>query len=512
MRKIFFIFLIFFAGFWGWAGFCSAQTAALAITPPLIKNNVTPGQIWKSSIKLVNNSAREITAYVQVLDFKGGAKSGTVEFVEPGEIGESAALSSWIVLLKNSVPIGPYKSAEIPFVIDVPQDAEPGGHYAAILSGTRPPDNGSEGASIRISSMLASLILLNVKGDVREEGRIREFVTPRKIYTEPEVEFSLRFENMGNVHLQPQGEIKVFNLFDKERGTIDINHKTDYGNVLPGEIRDWNFVWKGEDSFLEMGRYRAELALSFGNEAKSTDTRTYYFWVLYPRPLAISIGSLLLFFSILVLSIRFYIKRAILRSRQLYGALPAAGARPVVDLKYPPLSRPAPALPASGRGGRLLTISLFLIALTLIGSGIYYYSWQSRNNVNFVITEEESGDLLSLVESGLSEEDVFAGFEELEGQSEAFRAEGRPGDFYISILNGSGAGGRAGELSNRLLEKGYNILEVGNASGFGQEESLVRYKGVENFLVQDLEGLLNSYSPEFSQEIEEDAIIIIGTK
>lgn len=295
----------------------SGDKIMLSITPPLIRNNVNPGQIWRSTIKLVNNNPEEINIYVELTDFTGGKDSGTVKFLPRiTEDKENIRLSSWVEIDNGPISIPAYGSVDIPFTVRVPANAEPGGHYTAILAGTRPGSNQTKGSSLRVSSLLASLLLLTVKGDVIEKGRIREFSTDKNIYSESQVDLKLRFENIGNVHIQPQGEIKIFNFYNKERGKLILNHNTEFGNVLPQSIRSWNFTWQGENNLLDMGRYRAELIIGYGNEARETIDQTVYFWVIYFKPfLAIlAVVTILIFF--IVVSIRAYIRRAVRRIQE----------------------------------------------------------------------------------------------------------------------------------------------------------------------------------------------------
>jgi hypothetical protein len=179
------------------------ESVKLSITPPLIKNNVSPGQIWKSQVKLVNNNPIPLKAYVRVQDFRGRSDNGTVEFIDKNPNPEESKdmLSSWIELLDDAIEIPPYESRDIPFVIIVPEDASPGGHYAAILAGTSPPEPAAGGSSIAVSSLLASLLLVTVKGDVIEEGSIREFSTDKSFYSRPHVDFTVGFDNQGNTHI-----------------------------------------------------------------------------------------------------------------------------------------------------------------------------------------------------------------------------------------------------------------------------------------------------------------------
>src|SRR5690606_4502697 len=137
---------------------------------------------------------------------------------------EGTTLAEWIEITKDPVVLGPGQSAPVPFTVRVPENVSPGGHFAAIMVGTRPPENSGE-FQIKTSQIVTSLFFLRISGDVIENGMIREFRSTETFYSEPEVGFEVRFANKGNVHIQPQGEIKIKNMWGKERGTIPINHK-----------------------------------------------------------------------------------------------------------------------------------------------------------------------------------------------------------------------------------------------------------------------------------------------
>ncbi|MCK5061349.1 hypothetical protein KAR28_02270 [Candidatus Parcubacteria bacterium] len=320
MKKALLIIFCFLFGF----GFISPGLAqndslALTITPPLVRNNVSPGQIWQSAIKVVNNNKKEITVFASAVDFQGGTENGSVQFIPTEELGgiKEHLLSEWLVLPEEGIKIAPFQSENIEFIIDVPESAEPGGHYAAILIGTAPPTDEFSGATIKVASLLGSLIMLNVTGEVVEQGQIREFSTDKNVYSEAKVDFTVRFQNQGNVHIQPQGEIRIYDMRGNQKGIISINHKTEFGNVLPGDIRRWEYAWDDDIGILDMGRYKADLILGYGERARETVSQPLYFWIILFKPL-ILIFSLIIFFVLgTVIFVRRSIRKAIKETRGL---------------------------------------------------------------------------------------------------------------------------------------------------------------------------------------------------
>lgn len=378
-------------------GFCLsvlAQTKAdngltLTIVPPLVKINMVPGQVWSSSLKVVNNNKDELTVYASALDFTSNKENGAVEFIPKENIqeGQSFLLSQWLEVSLDPIVIAPYQSKEIPFTIRVPEGAEPGGHYAAILVSNRAADGNMPGSGIKVASSVSCLILLNVQGEVVEDAIIREFSSPRDFYQKPAVDFVARVENKGNVHIQPKGEIKIFNFWGKERGSVVFNQSAHFGNVLPKSVRRWRLSWSSDEGLLEIGRFKAILILSFGEQAKQTASAVIYFWVVPLKPILGISGFFIFFVLLLVLILRVYIKRAILTAQrsagltvansfrqQAKGAIfvPSVGA--VIDLNN--LSGRERAVESfqglrdshSGAGRKVKKVLFFLLAIAIVAA------------------------------------------------------------------------------------------------------------------------------------------------
>ena len=294
---------------------------SLTIAPPLIQINLQPGETWNSSISVVNNNAYDLMVYAEPVLFEPGGESGRPVFIslphggereEQGTSTSTGTLADWIVVPEQSVEIKREQTYQLPVTITVPEDAPPGGHYAAILIGNRAPEGTKvEDGTVSVTSSISVLIFLSVSGDVVENGRIRDFATEKSVYENPEAHFSLRFENQGNVHLLPQGNIVIYNMFGKVRGTIPVNHQKDYGNVLPNSIRKFDFTWKAEAGVWDIGRYKAEATIAYGKEQKQTALATTYFYVLPIVPFLEIVGGLLVFILFTGWVLRAYIRRAL---------------------------------------------------------------------------------------------------------------------------------------------------------------------------------------------------------
>lgn len=299
----------------------AAESLTLTVTPPLFQITQVSGSEWRSQLRVVNSNNYDIFITVVPQDFHPDGETGNAVFEEvpKGDPSDPRRMSGWIDVPPGVLTIKRGATAEIPFSVRVPEKADPGGHYAGLLVSTRPDDmTGGSGAGV--STGVSSLLFLRVPGDVVEKGSIRDFYTENTIIQTPNAHFVLRFENQGNVHIVPQGEIVITNMWGKVRGKVSINEKSTFGNVLPFSTRKFEFAWNEIDpSPLEVGRYTAKATIVYGVEGRQTVERLIYFWIVPWKPVSSILGSLLFFIWFISWSIRRYIKKALALERAYRG-------------------------------------------------------------------------------------------------------------------------------------------------------------------------------------------------
>lgn len=264
---------------------------ATTISPPLFDYSLNPGDTVSDVIKIYNESAAPITVYPIAANFTyGDDESGVPRFYSAKDNIYGTALTPWMQFSSDPITLQSRARANLPFSITVPNDGQPGGHYGAILLSRNPPSD-VDGSAVGIGGQLASIMLLNVSGDVIEDGYIEEFgfLEGKTVYTHLPVNFFVRFKNEGTTHLRPTGNVFIKNMFGRQSASIIVN--PDFASVLPGSIRKFFFDWKksGVDSNSSelmnelrnfgFGRYKATVVLTYGKDNKlATAERT--FWVL----------------------------------------------------------------------------------------------------------------------------------------------------------------------------------------------------------------------------------------
>jgi hypothetical protein len=305
--------IVLFAVYFHTASFAYAETEnsqSLSVTPPLFQLSAVPGDIWQSSIKVVNGNSYPLTIYTEVVNFTATGETGQGKFTPIfTDNNEKSTLANWINISNAPRTIPPEHTEEISFFVEVPKNAPPGGHYAAILVSTEQPKEGSEKLAVTTSQTVTSLFFVRIEGDVHEEATIREFRATDSLVPTTNAEFSLRFENKGNVHLQPRGNIIITNMWGTERGVIPVNYQTQYGNVLPSSIRDFKFSWNSEFRISDVGRYKAEATLAYGANGIQSTAATAYFWVIPVKATLVTLAVIVGFIWLIIFIIKLYIRR-----------------------------------------------------------------------------------------------------------------------------------------------------------------------------------------------------------
>ena len=287
----------------------AAQTGAgLTISPPLSEIDLTAGKVYDGIIKVNNPTKEIIEVYPIARNFSASGESGTPTIESPGE-DATYGLASWISFSQSKIALTPEQDIEFKYKITVPDDAEPGGHYGSVLFASQPPKPEEKTTQVALASMVGSLILGKVAGNIVEKAEIKEFAANRSIYIKPPVSFTLRIINSGNVHLKPKGEITISN-WGKTKNTLDINSKK--GSILPNSTRKFDEL-NFEQGKWDFGKFTVKLAATYG-EKNQPLTSQITFWII-PWWLITKI-------AVLLAVIIFFIVRKIRKNRRNNKNLP----------------------------------------------------------------------------------------------------------------------------------------------------------------------------------------------
>ena len=265
---------------------------AVTVGPGKIQYKTDPGAVISGKLFVLNEGAETQTFYAAFEKFieQGGEK----KFLPT----EESELANWFKM-EMSVTVEPGEQKEIPFTIEVPETAPPGGHFAVIWWGTAPP-----GGQVAIVTRAGILVYVEVSGEINERGQLLNFSLPQGkffVFQLPE-DFTVSFKNAGNTYLKPRGEIKIKNIFGSEVAAFDVNNKERI--ILPGDTQSLNVAKKFEKLPFAFGLYKAELVLNWGE--KNNVLKSIYFFIFPWKIVLIGLIILAALFLLMTKGIKKY--------------------------------------------------------------------------------------------------------------------------------------------------------------------------------------------------------------
>jgi len=312
----------------------------LSASPHTFELDISPGEVLEKKVKIFNQSDVAIPIHARAVDFSAKEDSGDIIF---DEMNQDASISArkWIKIKNPDIILDPGETKEINFTIDVPNNAEPGGHYATLfLEPTLPSFYFKEGQP-RAVPVIGVLFILSLKTlsldqssdkaqaeivefGIKPENRMQglekalasAFQVIPSVSASGEVSivektpfgFFLRIKNNDIFHHRFEGKVIVYNIFGIKLGETEIKKTT----ILPGKVRmlaaefnpeapRWlNWLPASISDFLNhnylLGVYQASLEIKMENYDKAlTDSKAFwaFSWKL--------MGPVLLFLLLIML-------------------------------------------------------------------------------------------------------------------------------------------------------------------------------------------------------------------
>ena len=284
--------------------FFPLNAEALTVSPVRLEITGDPGATVQGELFLFNEQESTKTFYSSFENFEPSGDSGTPYF-----IGAQDGLATWLQT-DSQIILESGERLTVPFSITIPQNAEPGGYFAAIFWGSQPP---SQDGGVSIGGKIGVLILLRVSGEIEESGGLLNFngKDKQKFFNSLPVTFEYRLNNTGGDRVVPLGEIKIKNTFRFTSATLLANKNE--GSVLPGSARKFSVVWENETpksteentesgffstalnqlKDFHFGWYTANLSLVWGKTSQTAQA-AYNFFVI-PWQLLVLAAAILIF-------------------------------------------------------------------------------------------------------------------------------------------------------------------------------------------------------------------------
>lgn len=265
---------------------------------------VDPGEVVSGNFFLLNEGADTKTFYPIFERFV--EENGEKKFLS-----EKSDLSIWIKTA-TSVTLTANEQQNVPFTIEIPQNAPPGGHFAVVWWSTAPPDT----KGVAVVTRVGLLLLINVSGDIREGAQILNFRISglKRFFGSLPINFDIEFKNDSNIYVKPAGGIEIKNIFGRLSAKVPVNSGD--LQILPDSKRSFTVTWNKSSKFV-FGAYHATLNLNYGQHNDKTVTHDgFWFFVLPWKIISIILLGLIFVFVLLPFGIKRYNRWIVKKARE----------------------------------------------------------------------------------------------------------------------------------------------------------------------------------------------------
>ncbi len=318
-------------------------TGQIVITPTKVEMNLDPGDSGTAEVTVINRTGDTVTFQFTIEDFEG-SRDPSKATVFMGDEPSPWGASGWLVPELDSIVLEQGEAVTFDVRVDVPPDAEPGGHYA-VLFASRTLNRYEQEAGVKITNRVGTLFLITVSGDIIEDGYLSPLEVPFFSQYGP-INMGLVFNNEGNVHLKPGGKVIIRNIFGHTVAEIPVHEWV----VLPESSRRNTVEWNGRRLF---GRYTASAELTYGSDEIPVFAQAS-FWVI---PWKIIVAILVAVFCIT--AIAWLLHRRSVRRKEEKAELEKELERLQQGkaAAAPPAEETAAALATTGEGGKLVPLN-----------------------------------------------------------------------------------------------------------------------------------------------------------
>lgn len=283
------------------AATATAGGNGLKISPVRTDLTIAPGT--SGTVPVTVQNVTKTTAKLQVLinDFVANKdESGSPSIIlDSNKSAPSHGLKQFVAPISD-ITLKANEQKTVKVNISVPKDAAGGGYFGAVRFA---PTSSNSDKNVTLSASVASLVLVKVPGDVKDDLKLASLSAQRGntthvVFTNSkDIKAVVRFENKGNVQEEPFGKI-VLKKGSKTLQTTEINSTDPRGNVLPDSIRKFEVDLKKVDG---IGKYTIEGNFGYGSSGQLLSGKTTFYVI--PLPLIILAAVLLAIILFLIFAL-----------------------------------------------------------------------------------------------------------------------------------------------------------------------------------------------------------------
>lgn len=255
--------------------------SGLSISPTRSELRIQAGETGEVEISVRNVTRGAIVAKPFISDFESNDVTGEPKLITNTEKRSSASIANFVSGLQD-IQLAAGESKNVKYKVSIPRDAAPGGYYGAVTFRAVPAEQaGLDSGQVALTANLASLVLVEVPGDITEQIQISGVKVLKgekagSFFTGKPNSASIQIKNNGNGFSKPFGTIVLNNMSGKEVFKYELNNATPRGNILPKTTRTFTDKIEG---ISKPGRYTLIANVSHGSGGEVI-TQKVSFWYI----------------------------------------------------------------------------------------------------------------------------------------------------------------------------------------------------------------------------------------
>ncbi len=266
-----------------------AQASGFTVTPMMQEVTLDEGELSETYVATVTNDTAALATFeLSVIDFGSLDESGGVAFVgATGALEEKYALASWMQPETSELSVAPGETRSVRVRIENRENLSPGGHYGALVFKSTSVAR-LDVPSVAINQIFSSLVLVKKTGGAKYGLELVSFSHPDHWFVFDRA-VAPRFQNPGNVHVVPRGEVRVTDPLGRlvYRGVLNEGSAI----ILPETFREYPFKLFSVERAFVPGRYSLDFSYRYdGREEKELWSKQFFYFP--PLSLLVIVGGI----------------------------------------------------------------------------------------------------------------------------------------------------------------------------------------------------------------------------
>lgn len=268
-----------------------AEKSDVSIDQSIFNLDVSAGASSVFKFKIKNDSAQSQQMTIKSLDYAVG-DNDQISLLEDAD--NTNGIKQWISLSEQEFVLEAGQEKEISATLNVPADAAIGSHWGGIFVQFSSVNEDGDFTGPLVNGQIGVHVLANVAGEINGSGEIKLFSVPK--FLSHKADFQMEYENTGNIHYIPHGEISVKNIFSGRSEKIILDKHFVFPHKKFTYTAQWNNV------FSLSGIYAVQV--NFVDGVGSVHTQTKYMFGILFFPLLMLLVIMLFVFAIFFKKIR----------------------------------------------------------------------------------------------------------------------------------------------------------------------------------------------------------------